>query len=226
MPLTVKRIAKLRDRGRYLDANGLYLQVESPTNRSWLLRYERGGRERWMGLGPLHAFDLEAARRRAQFHRQQLADGVDPLDARKAERTKQALAAAKSITFEDAANQYFEFHQAKWKNAKHRGQFLSSLRDHAFPVLARVPVADVDVGLVLKCLELAWRRIPETASRTRGRIESVLDWATVRGFRTGENPARWKGHLSEVLPARVQIAKVQHHAHCPMQRCLSSWRSL
>ena len=207
MALTLKRVAKLRGRGRYLDSNGLYLQVLGPSNRSWLLRYERGGRERWMGLGPLHAFDLDEARRRARAARQQLADGIDPLDARKTERAKQAAAAAKSITFEQAAQQYFNFHERKWVNAKYRAQFLSSLRDYAFPVLGKLPVAEIDVGFVLKCLEPIWQRIPETASRVRARIEAVLDWATVRGYRHGENPARWKNHLSEVLPARRQIAK-------------------
>ncbi|MGB8067630.1 MAG: Arm DNA-binding domain-containing protein, partial [Pseudolabrys sp.] len=215
MALTLKRVAKLRGRGRYLDSNGLYLQVLGPSNRSWLLRYERGGRERWMGLGPLHAFDLDEARRRARAARQQLADGIDPLDARKTERAKQAAAAAKSITFEQAAQQYFNFHERKWVNAKYRAQFLSSLRDYAFPVFGRLPVAEIDVGLVLKCLEPVWQRIPETASRVRARIEAILDWATVRGYRHGENPARWKNHLSEVLPARRQIAKVQHHRALP-----------
>jgi integrase len=211
MPLTVKRVAKLRDAGRYLDGNGLYLQVLSPSNRSWLLRYERGGRERWMGLGPLHAFDLDEARERARQARQQLADGIDPLDARKTERAKQAVAVAKSITFEQAALQYFNFHERKWANVKYSAQFLSSLRAYAFPVLGKLPVAEIDVGFVLKCLEPIWQRIPETANRVRGRVEAVLDWATVRGYRHGENPARWKNHLSEVLPARRQIAKVQHH---------------
>ena len=152
---------------------------------------------------------------RARAARQQLADGIDPLDARKTERAKQAVAAAKSITFEQAAQQYFNFHERKWVNAKYRAQFLSSLRDYAFPVLGKLPVAEIDVGFVLKCLEPIWQRIPETASRVRARIEAVLDWATVRGYRHGENPARWKNHLSEVLPARRQIAKVQHHPALP-----------
>lgn len=168
-----------------------------------------------MGLGPLHAIDLDAARRRAQLARALLADGIDPLDAREAERARQALAAAKSITFEQAAQQYFDFHQHKWSSAKYRDQFLLSLRDYAFPVLAKVPVSDIDVGLVLKCLEPIWPRIPETGNRVRGRIECVLDWATVRGYRSGENPARWKNHLSEVLPARRQIKKVQPHRALP-----------
>jgi integrase len=212
MTLTTRRIAKLTQAGRYGDGHGLYLQVMSPTNRSWLLRYERSGRERWMGLGPLHTFDLQQARERARRARQQLFDGSDPLEARAAERAARALEAARTITFEKAARQYFDAHERKWKNAKHRAQFLSTLTDYAFPTIGRLPVAAIDTGLVLKCIEPIWNEKTETANRVRGRIESVLDWATVRGYRTGDNPARWRGHLSEVLPARETIQKTVHHA--------------
>jgi integrase len=215
MALTTKRVAKLTEAGRYGDGHGLYLQVTPAGVRSWLLRYERAGRERWMGLGPLHTFALEEARARARAARQQLADGIDPLDARKAERAGRALEAAKAMTFADAARQYFDQHEGKWKNRKHRAQFLATLRDYALPVLGGLPVAAIDTGLVLKCIEPIWQSKTETASRVRGRIEAILDWATVRGYRAGDNPARWKGHLGEVLPARRQIAKVQHHRALP-----------
>src|SRR5262245_28518252 len=119
MALTEKKIARHTAPGRYGDGHGLYLQVESPTNRSWLLRYQTNGRKRWMGLGPLHAFSLQQARERARAARQQLADGIDPLDARKAERARQAVAAAKTLSFEEAAQAYFDFHERKWGNAKH-----------------------------------------------------------------------------------------------------------
>jgi hypothetical protein len=184
MALTLKRVAKLRGRGRYLDSNGLYLQVLGPSNRSWLLRYERGGRERWMGLGPLHAFDLDEARRRARAARQQLADGIDPLDARKTERAKQAAAAAKTITFEQAAQQYFNFHERKWVNAKYRAQFLSSLRDYAFPVLGKLPVAEIDVGFVLN-VRAGSSSDPEIASRASR--TAVLDWATQAAIATAKS---------------------------------------
>jgi integrase len=215
MALTTKRVAKLTEAGRYGDGHGLYLQVTPAGVRSWLLRYERAGRERWMGLGPLHTFSLEEARARARQARQQLADGVDPLDARKAERAERALESAKAMTFADAARQYFDQHEGKWKNRKHRAQFLATLRDYALPVLGRLPVAAIDTGLVLKCIEPIWQSKTETASRVRGRIEAILDWATVRGYRAGDNPARWKGHLGEVLPARGQIKKIQHHPALP-----------
>src|SRR5438876_754722 len=119
MGLTVKRIAKATRPGRYPDGHGLLLQVLSPTNRSWILRYQRDGRERWLGLGPVHTVDLKTARKRAKQARLQLLDGVDPLEQRAAERATRALAAAKALTFADAARQYFDAHQKKWKNRKH-----------------------------------------------------------------------------------------------------------
>ena len=215
MALTTKKVAGLTEPGRYGDGHGLYLQVIGPSNRSWLLRYERGGRERWMGLGALHTFSLAEARDRARKARQLLADGIDPLDARKAERARIGLEAARFITFQEATRQYFDLHEGKWRNAKHRTQFLSSLTIYAFPVIGGLPVAAIDTGLVLKAIEPIWLTKTETASRVRGRIEAVLDWATVRGYRTGDNPARWKGHLAEVLPARGQIAKTIHHPALP-----------
>jgi integrase len=187
----------------------------SPSNRSWLLRYEIDGKKRWMGLGALADFTLDEARERARQARQLLADGIDPLVRRQEERATRALQAGKAITFQDAAQQYFDQHERKWKNAKHRAQFLSTIKEYAFPVLGKLPVGAIDTGLVLKAVEPIWHEKTETASRVRGRIESVLDWATVRGYRTGDNPARWKGHLSEVLPARGEIAKVQHHPALP-----------
>jgi integrase len=215
MALTTKQIAKLKKPGRYGDGHGLYLQVQSPTNRSWLLRFERQGRERWMGLGPLHTYDLNEARERARKARQQLYDGTDPLEARAAERAQRALEAARAITFEKAARDYFDGHEKKWRNAKHRAQFLSTMQTYAFPKIGRLPVAAIDTGMVLKVIEPIWADITETANRVRGRIEAVLDWSKVRGYRSGDNPARWRGHLSEVLPARGRIQKTNHHAALP-----------
>jgi integrase len=213
MSLTEKKIAKLPV-GRYFDKDQLYLQVQGPTNRSWLLRYVMNGRERWLGLGAYRTFNLREARLRARKARQAIADGVDPIDAKRAERTAQALEAARLITFETATRQYFDMHERKWRNARHRAQFLSSLRQYAFPVIGRLPVAAIDTGLVLKCVEPIWADRVATAARVRGRIESVLDWATVRGYRTGDNPARWRGHLAEVLPA-PGAQKAKHHAALP-----------
>lgn len=214
MALTVKRIATLNEPGRYLDQHGLYLQVLSPSNRSWLLRYERQGRERWMGLGPLHTVTLADARERARKARLLLLDNIDPIDAKRSTRAAQVLAQAKALTFAEATQLYFDQHSPKWKNAKHAQQFLTTLRDYAFPTIGKLSVGDVDTGLVLKCLEPIWKTKTTTASRLRGRIENVLDWCTVRNYRTGDNPARW-AHLRHVLPALAQVAKPVHHAALP-----------
>jgi integrase len=216
MGLTQKRIEKLNAPGRYSDGHQLYLQVQSRTNKSWLFRYTFDGRERFMGLGPLHTIDLEEARERARQARKTLLDGADPLAVRAAEAAQRALEAARTITFEAASKAYYESHEASWKNAKHRQQFLNTLKTYVFPKIGKLPVADIDTGLVLKCIEPIWQHKTETANRTRGRIEAVLDWATVRGYRKGDNPARWRGHLSEVLPARGKIQKTNHHAALPI----------
>lgn len=194
MPLTTKQIPKLIDPGRYGDGRGLYLQVTPAGVRSWLLRYERRGRERAMGLGPVEDFTLEEARERARKARQLLKDGIDPIDVRNEERAKRAadaaVSAASNVTFKESAEQYFKFHSRKWKNAKHAAQFLSTLRMYAYPVLGGVPVAVIDKALVLKALEPIWYQKTETASRVRGRIEAVLDFAKTRGYRSGEKPRR------------------------------------
>jgi integrase len=168
-----------------------------------------------MGLGPFHTVGLHDARELARKARQQLLNGTDPLESRRADRAKAALEASKAVTFEAATIAYFDAHQAKWKNAKHRAQFLSTMREYVFPKLGKLTVSDVDLGSVLGVLEPIWPTRTETASRVRGRIEAVLDWATVRNLRTGDNPARWKGHLQHVLPARARLAKPIHHAALP-----------
>jgi integrase len=212
MRLTAKRVLKARKRpGRYADGAGLYLQVTSPQAASWILRYERDGHERWFGLGPLHTVGLAEARERAKAARLSLLDGVDPVDARKAARAARALEAAKLVTFQECAENHFEQHQSKWRNSKHRQQYISSLRAYVFPVIGKLPVSAIDTGLVLKCLEPIWQTVPETASRVRQRIEAVLDYATVRNLRTGDNPARWSGHLEHILPALRAAASIEHH---------------
>ncbi len=216
MRLTAKRVARnLKRPGRYPDGDNLYLRVSSPGKASWLLRYERAGRERMLGLGPLHTVSLAEARIRAKAARQLLLDGLDPIDQRRTQRAERALAAAKAMTFAEAAQAYFAQHEPKWKNRKHAAQFMSTLRTYVFPKIGALPIASIDTGLVLKCIEPHWPDKTETMSRVRGRIESVLDWATVRGYRAGDNPARWKGHLAEVLPSRGAIAKPNHHPALP-----------
>ncbi|CAJ0869778.1 hypothetical protein AMST5_02168 [freshwater sediment metagenome] len=215
--LSEKKVATLRKtKGRYADGAGLYLQVMNPPhNASWLFRYERDGKERWMGLGPLHTFDLKEARERARAIRQQLHDGKDPVEAKREARAAEALEAAQTITFAEAAERYFEAHEKKWTNAKSRAQFLSTLKAYAYPIIGALPVAKIDTGLVLRVIEPIWVEKTATADRVRGRIETVLGWAAIRGYRAGDNPARWKGHLSEALPASAEVRQGKHHPALP-----------
>ena len=197
-----------RAKRRWLnDGNGLYLQQ----GRSWVLRYKIGGRTRMMGLGPLTLVDLTQARELALAARRQLHQGIDPLQGRAAARA----AVVRTMTFQQCADAYIAAHNASWRNAKHRGQWVATLATYAAPVLGRLAVAAVDTALVLKVLEPIWHAKPETASRLRGRIEAVLDWAKVRGYRTGENPARWRGHLDKLLPAKAKLRKVKPLAALP-----------
>ena len=212
MQLTAKLVATLVKRpGRYHDGHGLILVVVNPNNASWQLRYQRNGRERWLGLGPLHTVTLKDARERARAARLQLLDGIDPIDARRAERAK----ATQVVTFKAAAEAYNALHEQKWRNAKHRKQFLASLACYAYPVLGDMTVSTIDTAAVLRVVEPIWLSKTETANRVRGRIESVLDWATVRGHRSGDNPARWKGHLAGVLPAPGAVARRKHYPALP-----------
>jgi integrase len=223
--LTIKSIAKLTAKGRYGDGRGLYLQViEKPGRliRSWLFRYQRGATEKVMGLGPLDDVSLDQARELASQQRNLLRQGIDPVTARdtaRAERVAQALAEqAKSKTFKDVAELYHRQHSPKWTNLKHAAQFLSSLETHAYPVIGHLRVADVNRDLVLKVLQRDdfWFNKTETASRVRGRIEAVLDFAKVNHWRPeGENPAAWNGNLKHALPLPNKIAKVAHHAALP-----------
>jgi integrase len=213
--LTSKKVERTKTPGRYHDGHGLYLQVRNADNKSWLLRFERDGRERWLGLGPVHTFSLKEARKRARDARQLLHSGVDPIEDRKAKKAERALAAAKSVTFKECAEAYIIANGKAWRNAKHAAQWTATLKTYVYSHIGNLPVADIDIGLVLKCVEPIWGDKTETASRVRGRIESVLDWATVRKYRAGDNPARWQGHLEHVLPSKSSVAKIIHHAAMP-----------
>jgi integrase len=213
--LTAARVAKLARRGRYSDGGGLVLQVSEWGTKAWVFRFEREGRERQMGLGPIHTLSLAEARERARECRKILLDGRDPIEVRNAERVQRRIEAARGVTFKDCAERYISAHEATWKNTKHRDQWRSTLLRYADPVIGALPVSAIDTALVMQVLEPAWKTTPETAARVRGRIEAVLDWATVRGFRTGDNPARWRGHLNKLLPSRAKVRKTRHHPALP-----------
>jgi hypothetical protein len=207
-------VGRLKDFGLYPDG-GLYLQISRLGGRSWLFRFRVGGRERWMGLGPASLVGLAEARRLAEECRRQRLAGIDPIAARRAERDKVLLEAAKAVTFRACAESYIAAHQAGWRNAKHGAQWGATLETYAYPVFGDLAVQTVDTGMVVKVLEPIWATKTETASRLRGRIEAVLDWVTTRGHRQGENPARWRGHLENLLPARTKVRKVRHHVALP-----------
>lgn len=208
----------MRGPGYFGDGGGLWLQVSSAGTKSWVFRFALAGRAREMGLGPLHTVTLAEAREKALECRKLLINGIDPIEARKLRRTETAAAAAKVITFNEAAEAYVEAHRAGWKNAKHAQQFENTLNTYAAPCFGALPVSAVDTGLVMKVLEPIWTTKTETATRVRGRIEAVLDWCTVRGYRAGDNPARWRGHLDHLLPSPSKVAKVENHAALPYAR--------
>lgn len=198
------------------DGNGLYLQLMPSGTRSWIFRYTLAGRTRAMGLGPVRNLALSEARKRARELRVQVDQGIDPLAKVQLKSSLRRTAnVVHRITFRRCAELYIDTHRAGWKSAKHADQWMSTLSQYAFPVIGNMPVADVGVEEVEKILMPIWPTINETASRIRGRIEKVLGWATVRNHRSGENPARWTGYLSEVFPKRSLIREVRHHSALP-----------
>ena len=219
MALNTLALRKLNKPGRYADGgrSGLYLKIGPTGGRSWQFRYRRGGKTRWVGLGAEPDVSLAAAREKARECRQLLASGRDPLREKRQREAEEAAKAA-ALSFRAVAELYVAAHEASWRNAKHRGQWHATLRDYVLPAIGALPVADIDTGSVMRVLEPMWRTTTETASRVRGRIESVLDYARARGWRTGENPARWKGHLANVLPARGKVQRVQHLAALPWRQ--------
>lgn len=213
--LSTAKVASLSKPGLYADGLGLYLQVAQGGSKSWVFRFMREGTPRKMGLGPVHTVSLKEAREKATECRRTLLADVDPIEARKSEKLAKRCAQAKALTFNECAERYIAAHRVGWKNVKHAAQWTSTLEAYAYPEFGDLAVAAIDVGLVLKVLEPIWLTKTETASRVRGRIESILDWATSRNYRQGENPARWRGHLENLLPARNKVAKVKHHAALP-----------
>jgi integrase len=215
--LTIKTVATKKKAGLYADGGGLYLQVAPAGTKSWVFRYlsPLTRKPRYMGLGALHSVGLQDARTAAEMQRGLMARGIDPIPARNEERARNAAEAAMSVTFAKCATAYIKAHKAGWRNDKHADQWTNTIETYANPVIGALPIQSVDTALVLKILEPIWSKKPETANRLRGRIESVLDWAKARGYRRGENPARWRGHLDQLLPALAKKARVKHHTAMP-----------
>lgn len=211
-------VSRLREPGLHAvgGVSGLYLQVTSSGARSWILRATVGGKRRDMGLGGFPDVTLAFAREKAREARSKIEQGLDPILER--ERALSLLRAeqAKSMTFEAACQALIDAKSDEWRNPKHRAQWAASLATYAYPTIAKLQVDDVGQAHILSILQPIWKEKTETATRLRGRIEQVLDWARVRGFREGENPARWRGHLDKLLPAPTKIAKVVHHKALPI----------
>jgi integrase len=215
--LTAAAVSRASKPGYYGDGAGLYLQVSSTGTKSWIFRYSRAGKERQMGLGALHTVSLSDARDKAKECRASLLAGTDPLDARNAEKLASKLEEAKTVTFDYCATEYIAAHRGSWKNAKHAAQWKSTIATYASPIIGSLPVSSIDTALVVKVLQPIWQTKTETATRLRSRLENILDWATVSKFRAGENPARWKGHLDNLLADPNKVARVEHHAALPWQ---------
>lgn len=215
--LSAIEVTKKKKPGLYADGGGLYLRIGPTGAKSWIFRYMLDGRRRDMGLGPEHAVSLADARLKAEELRKQLVDHRDPLKVREEQRLAAKLEAARAMSFKQCAEAYIAAHKPGWKNAKHADQWTNTLTTYAYPTIGELPVQSIDTGLVLKVLMPIWETKTETASRMRGRIESILDWATAHDHRKGENPARWKGYLDKLLPRRAKVQKVQHHAALPVE---------
>lgn len=208
--LTAMSVQRMKTPGRFSDGGGLYLRISNSGSKYWIFRYTRDGKPREMGLGPIEVIGLVEAREQAIECRRKLHTGVDPLNHREAHKKTSALEAAKIITFDQCADEYINAHSAGWRNAKHIEQWRSSIKQYVSPLLGSLPVHNVDTAMVLKVLQPIWYTKTETASRIRGRIERIIDSAKTSGFFTGENPARWRGHLAAKLPKRSKVQKTKH----------------
>jgi len=224
--LTARKVETVKTPGMFADGNGLYLQVTQTGAKTWIFRYQISGRRRDMGLGSTNVVSLAEARQKAADSRKLVTGGIDPIEDRAHQEATAALAVAKVITFKECAAALIENMTPGWKNEKHAAQWTATLDAYAYPVFGDLSVSGIDTGLVLKVLEPIWSTKTETASRVRGRIEAVLDYAKVRGYRDGENPARWKGHLDHILPAKGAVAKVEHHASLPYVEMGAFWPKL
>lgn len=208
------QVGRLKEPGRYAVGGvaGLQLLISDTGARSWVLRTMVGGKRKDMGLGGFPDVTLAGAREAARRLRGQVTEGVDPVAKRRDDRARLAADRAQAKTFSQCSAAFFEDKSEEWRSDKHRQQWVNSLKNHADPIIGELYVRDITLTHVLDVVKPLWRDKTETATRVRGRIEAVLDWATVRGYRTGENPARWKGHLEQLLPKPGKVSKVKHFA--------------
>jgi integrase len=207
--------------GLYADGGGLYMQVSQQKTKAWIFRFTRAGVPRKMGLGSVSVktddkrITLADARQKATAARSLLVDGVDPIADRRARKAVQQAESAKALTFKQCAESYIAAHKSGWKSDKHAGQWESTLKTYAYPIIGDLPVQMIETAHVMKIVQPIWETKTETASRVRGRIEKVLDRAKALKLRTGENPAAWRGHLDQLLPPKSQVAPVENFPALP-----------
>jgi integrase len=215
--LTARKVQTVKTAGYISDGAGLWLQVSGQNAKSWIFRFSLRGRVREMGLGSLGKVSLAEARSERDRYNRLVYQGVDPIEHRKRQRTEAALADAATITFKEAAAAYCAAHRSGFRNHKSAAQWVSTLATYAEPVIGNLSVRDINTGHIHRILEAGgfWSEKPDTASRLRGRIEAVLDWSKVKGYRDGENPARWKGNLDHLLPKPSKVRKAEHFAALP-----------
>jgi integrase len=208
--LTKVKVETLSKPGKYIDANGLYLTIAKSLSKSWIYRYQINGKRREMGLGPCIQVSLKEAREKAGDARKTQNQGLDP----KIERDK-LKPTSDAMTFDQCAEAYISSHESSWRNAKHVSQWRNTLKTYATPIIGSLPVDQVDTSLVMQIIEPIWKTKTETATRVRGRIESVISWAMVKDYHPGPNPALWRGHIDQLLPKRSKIQPVKHHTSMP-----------
>jgi integrase len=207
--LAATKVARITKRGRYGDGAGLWLSVSKEGAKSWVFQFTLNGKERQHGMGSLTTLSLADARIRARKLRQDVEQGIDPIAQKRAARFALVVNASKRLTFEEAAKDYIDTHEAGWKNEKHRAQWTASLETYAFPVIGKVDVADITTAHILAILKPIWAKKSETATRVRGRIKSILDSCKAAGYRSGDNPAAWDGHLEQLLPKPSKVRVVR-----------------
>jgi integrase len=216
--LTTRRVdelARAKVPGHWGDGGGLTLQISKWGTPSWTFRFRIAGKLREAGIGSLDTLTLEKARTRARQMREQRLDDIDPIEAKRSRRHAAQLASIKVMSFMECGDAYIKAHKAAWGNAKHAAQWATTLETYVYPVLGALDVAHVDTALVTRMLATIWTSKPETASRVRGRVESILGWATTNGYRSGDNPARWQKHLENLLAEPGKIKTVKHLTALP-----------
>lgn len=199
------------------DGGGLFLRVKKSGSKSWVFRWERRGKMRHMGLGPLHTIGLSDARELARRCRKEIYDGSDPIELRKDRRRQAALERSRLVTFGECAKAYIDAHRSSWSSEKHIWQWETTLEKIAGPVIGHIPAKDIDTQLVMQVLSPVWHKTTETADRLRNRIALVLDWAAAMGYRAGANPAAWVGNLEHLLADPDDIKETSHYKSLPYE---------